>query len=433
MDETRDTAATEAPSARAWLALALLAFIYMLNFMDRQILSVLIEPIRRDIGFTDTQIGLLSGTLFAVCYSLLSVPIAIFADRSNRVRIVAASCLLWSAFTGISGLATTFAMLAVARVGVAVGEAGGVAPSLSLISDFFPPKKRMIAISLFMCCNPVGVLVGTTGGGLIAAHWGWRAGFLAAAIVGIAVAPVLLMMVREPVRGRFDAPATRERRTTFVQTLKLFVRLPSLAGLVVACIFYAALSVGFLTWMPALLIRGFGASVSDVALYYGPVVGISLIIGTLLSGMAVSRFERHSITAYALVPAAALVVCAPLLWFAFMSSDWRIMIVWLAVPIALMNFVIAPALALVQHLAPADARSTASSLLMMSMSLVGVGIGPLLIGFVSDHLAAEHGTQSLRHAMIVVLVPAAILTSLLLCFVARGLTRDRLRTGTVTF
>lgn len=422
-----DEAAGLRPAKGAWLALGLLSLVYMLNFMDRQILSVLIEPVRREIAFTDTQIGLLTGTLFALCYSALTVPIAMLADRRNRIRIVAAGCFLWSLFTGLSGLATSFAHLAVARLGVAFGEAGGVAPSLSLLGDLFPPRRRVLAIAVFTCFSPVGILIGTTAGGLIAAAWGWRAAFLFAAALGVLMTPILLLCVREPLRGRFDPPATKAERTSFGQTLGLFAKLPSLAWLAVACAAYAMVGNGLLTWMPALLMRGYGASVRDVALYYGPLVGISLITGTIASGVVVSWLERRSIRAYALVPAGAMALCTPLFLFALSSDDWQSMLGWLFLPIALMNFVIAPALSLIQHLAPADARSTASALLMLVLNLVGIGLGPLLIGMVSDALAASEGVDSLHIAMTTVIGPLMVVTVLLLLMVARHLARDHQR------
>lgn len=415
------------PAKGAWLALGLLSLIYMLNFMDRQILSVLIEPVRKDIAFSDTEIGLLTGTLFALCYSALTVPIAMLADRWNRVRIVAAGCFLWSLFTGLSGTATSFIHLAAARLGVAFGEAGGVAPSLSLLGDLFPPRRRVLAIAIFTCFSPVGVLVGTTAGGLIAAAWGWRAAFLFAAALGIVMTPILLLCVREPLRGRFDRPTVKTQRTSFGETLALFAKLPSLAWLAITCGVYAMVGNGLLTWMPALLMRTHGASVRDVALYYGPMVGISLIVGTILSGVVVTRMESRSIKAYALVPAGAMALCAPLFLFALTSESWQSMLLWLFVPIALMNFVIAPALSLIQHLAPADARSTASALLMLVLNLVGIGLGPLLIGMVSDALAASEGTRSIHIAMMTVIGPLMVATVLLLLMVARHLARDHQR------
>lgn len=422
---TNDIGAQPAPVSGRWIALAILTFVYMLNFMDRQILSVVIEPIKREIAINDTEIGLLTGTLFAIIYSFITVPIALLADRTNRLKIVAAGCMLWSIFTGLSGFATSFLHLALARIGVAFGEGGGVAPSLSILSDLFPPKRRVIAVSLFTSASPLGVLVGTMAGGYIAAVHGWRWTFYAAGIVGIITVPILLLLVREPKRGTFEVTKrSSEKPTTFLETISLFGRLPSLKWLAISAGLFAAIGNGLLTWMPALLMRGFGMEVKQVALYYGPLVGLGLAVGTWGSGAVVGWLGPKSIRSFALVPATAMVLCAPFFAFAMMSDDWQTTLVLLALPIALVNAAIAPTLTLVQDLAPPDARSTASALLMMVLNFVGIGLGPLIVGIASDWLQPTMGSESLRYALVFSLVPTMLVCAGAFLMVARHLPHD---------
>lgn len=410
---------------RPWIGLGILMFVYILNFTDRQILAILIEPIKREIPMTDTQIGLLTGTVFAVFYSIITIPFAMLADRKNRVRIVASACFLWSIFTGLSGFATSFAMLAVARIGVAFGEAGGVAPSLSVLGDYFPPKKRVLAIAIFTTASPLGILAGTLIGGLAAAQFGWRAVFIGAAVLGILMVPILLLATPEPPRGIYEPKGLkREQPPTLWWTTRLFFRLPTLALMAMSCGLFAMVANALITWMPALLMRSYGMTIQQVALYYGPMVGIALMLGLLFSGSIISWFGQRSPRAYPLVPAAAMIICAPTFALALSSSSWQMALALLFVPVVLINFVVPPSLALVQNLAPANARSTASALLMLVLNLVGIGLGPLVVGTVSDALLPSYGDLSLRYAMMFTMAPIMLLTAFVLFLASRHVTAD---------
>lgn len=410
-----------------WVGVGLLTLVYVLNYMDRQILAVLIEPVKAEIALTDTEVGLLTGTLFAIFYSFITIPIAMLADRTNRIRIVAAGCFLWSIFTGLTGFAGSFAALALARIGVAFGEAGGVAPSLSVLGDYFSPRRRVIAIALFTCSSPMGILAGAMAGGLISAAYGWRMVFIVAAVIGIVVAPILLWLAPEPPRGNFERRAIPAKAPSLGETIMLFFRLPTLGWMAIACGFFAMIGNGLITWMPAVLMRGYGAGPQDIALYYGPVVGISLMIGLFSSGTIVSWFAQRSMRAFATVPAIAMLISAPLFALALTADTWQMVLVWMFVPVALINFVVPPALAAVQNLAPPEARSTASAILMLVLNLVGIGLGPLLVGVVSDSLSAEMGDDGLRYAMIVSLVPVMLATAATLLLAARTVVRDHER------
>ncbi|MFM5953189.1 MAG: spinster family MFS transporter [Novosphingobium sp.] len=406
-----------------WIGVILLTLVYVMNFLDRQILAVLIEPIKAEMRLSDTQVGLLTGTLFAVFYSCITLPVAMLADRWNRIRIVAVACFLWSAFTVLTGLATSFALLAVARIGVAFGEAGGVAPSLSLMSDYFPPTRRVLAVSLFTCATPMGLMLGVVGGGLIANAYDWRVAFYIAGGIGLVLAPLLYVLGPEPPRGNYE---TRPRGAAmpFMAVARLFVASPTLRWMALASGLFAISANALVTWMPALLMRGYGASPQQVALYYGPLVGVALMIGLFASGGIIARFAHRSVRAFALVPAVATLLCAPLTGVALMADSWQSVLMWSAIPIALLNFPVPPLLTVVQNLAPPEARSTAAAMMMMALNLTGIGLGPLLVGAMSDLFAADQGGDSLRLAMIFTMVPVLVLTALALLMASRTIAAE---------
>ncbi len=234
MTETRThrvaspAAGPPASGAYPYLVVFVLAVAYMLNFVDRQLLSILVEPIKADLGLNDTQIGLLTGLMFALFYTFFGIPVALIADRSHRVRLIALSCAVWSLFTALSGFAKGFASLAAARIGVGIGEAGCSPPSYSLISDYFPPNRRGRALALYVLGIPAGSFVGVALGGWIADAFGWRAAFFILGGAGLVFAPILLTVVREPARGRLDetaGPETPQRGSVF-ETLAYFWRSP---------------------------------------------------------------------------------------------------------------------------------------------------------------------------------------------------------------
>ncbi|MCR5881148.1 MFS transporter [Phenylobacterium sp. J367] len=285
------------------LALVLLTAVGTTNFMDRQILSVLAEPIRQDLGLTDTQLGLLTGLAFAFFYAIMGVPAAMLADRTNRVRLVGLCCMVWSFFTGACAFANSFVHLAFARFGVGVGEAGGTAPSLSILADYYPPRMRPAIIGLFTANGPLGVFVGASFGGWAAAEYGWRTAFLLVAGVGVIASILLMLFVREPARGGLDpVPRTPMKPQPLGATAKVFISRPTLRWLVVASALAAFVSTGMLAWIPAYLMRVQGMPLTEVAKWFGPAAGICFGIGIAGGGLLVNWASRHSLKAYAWIP-----------------------------------------------------------------------------------------------------------------------------------
>jgi len=381
-----------------YYVLAMLLATYTISFIDRQILAILSEAIKADLQLSDTQVGLLTGFTFALFYTVFGIPVAWLADRTHRVGVIAVSCTIWSLFTALCGLAGNFWQLALARVGVGIGEAGGSPPSFSILSDYFEPRERTMAMAVFTLGSPIGLMLGSALGGWVASEWGWRAAFYVVGIPGLIIAPLLFFTVKEPLRGRLEAGAgaAKPPAMSFGATLRLFVQKPSLFWLAVASGLSAFVGWGILNWTPAYLIRVHGVDVGTVAAWYSPIIGISMMIGIWGSGWVVGKLSARSPRAYALVPAAAFLIALPFFLGALATPSWPIALMLLAAPSALYMVYVAPALALLQNLVPASARSTASSILLLVLNLVGMGGGPLFVGMISDALAPTLGVESLR-------------------------------------
>jgi len=406
------------------LALLLLTAVGTVNFVDRQILSVLAEPIRQELHLSDTQLGLLTGLSFALFYAMMGVPAAMLADRVHRVRLVAAACLIWSGFTGACSLAGSFWQLALARFGVGVGEAGGTAPSLSILADYYPPSRRPAVIGLFTCNGPLGVFVGASLGGWAAEQFGWRGAFVMVAGIGVVAALLLALFVREPVRGALDpAPSTPAAPAKLGPTLALFMSRPSLRLLLLASGLSAFVSYGMLNWIPAYLMRVQHMPLAEVARWFGPAAGLCMGLGIWGGGALVNWLGKRDLRAFAYVPGLAVLVTAPTLALAVMANSWQTSLLLMLVPMVACTMFTAPVLALVQNLMPVNARATATALVLLAFNIVGLGGGPLVIGMVSDALAASGAETPLRTALICA-TPVAVLSALAYWAVTRVVGRD---------
>ena len=303
-------AADRALAAQRGVALVMLFLVGTINFVDRQLLSVLVEPIRAELHLTDTQFGLLTGLAFALFYAGMGVPVAYLADRWNRVRLIAAACLVWSAFTALTGQVSSFVQLALIRFGVGAGEAGGTAPSLSLVSDLFPPHRRPFAVALFQLNGPFGVFVGSAFGAWAAVHLGWRGAFLVMGLAGVVIAPLLVWAVREPARGQMDAAGSAVSNVPLRETLAMFVRSPSLRLVLLGNGLSAFVSYGILNWVPAFLMRTQHMPLPAMGQWFGPAAGLTFGIGIFGSGWLVSRLASRDPRAYGYVPALASLAIA---------------------------------------------------------------------------------------------------------------------------
>lgn len=417
------------PGVRAWAVLAALCFVYVLNFLDRQLLSILAKPIQDELNVTDGQIGLISGLYFALFYCLLAIPVGWLADRSNRVRVLSFACALWSAATVACGLSTNYAQLAAARMSVGVGEAGGVPPSYAIISDYFPPGTRGTALGLFNLGPPLGQAFGVAFGASIAAAYSWRSAFVALGIVGIATAFAVWLFVREPARGGLDAPATGKApaaalpQAHFWTTCRKFFTHPVLLRVALACGATQFVTYAILNFTTLFLMREKGMTLQEVAVYYALMIGVTICAGMLVSGRLIDHFAPRSRTAYAWLPASALAVAIPFFIGFAWAPGWKLALLFLAVPMMLNYFYLSPSVALVQESVQPHERVLAGALLLLVMNLIGLGLGPTFLGAVSDYFRAEHPAHSLQMAFYS-LVPFYVLAVVSFLWLARALKRE---------
>ena len=399
-----DTAPAQTPEGGLgrypWIVAATLAVVYTFNFLDRQFLSVLAEPVRRDLHLSDTQLGLLTGLMFALFYTGFGIPVAALADRVNRVRIIAVAYALWSLFTAACGMATGFGTLALARIGMGIGEAGGSPPSYTLISDYFPPERRGIGLAIYSLGVPMGTLFGAMSGGFIAAAFGWRAAFIGLGAAGLLLAPLVLLVVREPPRGRYDTAEARAEPADPLAALIAFSKRPELLFTAVAAGLTAFLGYALLNWSPAFLMREKGMTLREVAVWYALVSGLSAAFGSWASGMLVDRLGKARPSAYALVPGIAVLISLPFVLAFIFAPTWPLALACLVVP-AIMNIAyLAPCLAVVQNAMPPAQRGVAGAFLLFVLNLIGLGGGPVFVGMMSDHFKPQYGVHALKAALV---------------------------------
>lgn len=420
------TAMHARPDARAWSALGILCFVYVLNFLDRQLLSILAKPIQDDLGITDGQLGMIGGFYFAVFYCVLAIPVGWFADRTNRVRVLSFACALWSAATVACGLSTTYAQLAFARMSVGIGEAGGVPPSYAIVSDYFPPGTRGTALSIFNLGPPIGLALGVAFGASIAAAYNWRWAFIYLGAVGIVAALIVIVFVREPVRGGLDHGVGRANANTkaeFWPTCRMFFADPVLRAVSLATGATQFVTYALLNFATLFLMREKGMTLGEVAAYYSVLLGVSVSAGMYISGRMIDRFAPRSKSAYGYLPAIALALAIPFFIGFVWAPDWRLALAFLALPMCLNYFYLSPAVTLVQEEVQPNERVLAGALLLLVMNLIGLGLGPTFLGAVSDYLQPSHPNNSLQLAFYT-LVPFYVLAVLLHLWLARVLKRE---------
>jgi MFS family permease len=422
------TTTPKAGKVYRYLVVGLLAVVYTFNFMDRQIMSTLAEPIRKDLGLSDTAIGALGGLNFAIFYTTFGIPVAWLADRYRRVWIMAAACTVWSIFTAACGKATNFTQLALARVMVGAGEAGGSPPSYSLISDYFPAKERGTGLALYSLGVPLGSMLGVLYGGHVAAAYNWRIAFYAVGLPGIVLAIIMLLIVREPKRGALDevtlgadahAPAP-----PVGQVIAAFFANRTLLCVAIACGISAFAGYAMLNWNPPMLMRVKGATLKEVSTYYGWVIGITGVIGTFLAGWLADKLGAKDRRWYAWIPVIAFTLSLPALAGLIWAPTWQIALAFIAVPALLNNMYLAPALAVVQNAVPPGQRTMAGAILLFVLNLIGLGGGPIFVGKVSDMAKPQFGDHSLLvgYAALAPVIVIAIIAHLI---AASSIARDK--------
>jgi MFS family permease len=380
-----------------------LLLVYILNFLDRQIINILAEPIKGELGLSDTQLGLLAGPAFAVFYAVLGIPIARYADnaKTNRVWLISVCLAVWSAMTALCGVAQNFVQLALARIGVGVGEAGCTPAAHSLIADSVPAEKRSSAIAFFGLGIPIGGLLGLIIGGVVNDQYGWRMALMLVGMPGILLAFVLPLLIRDPRRcadsAHFNtADSPMKAKLSIKDAVREVFASKAYLYVFIAASFTAFLSYGKGLWTISFFIRSHGLSTTEAGLAMAVALGISGIIGTWLGGKMADVFgkrdKRHILT----LPAIGMAIAAPILFAGYWAEDWRIAVALLILPTILNSAYYGPAYGCVQGLVRPEARAIAASLVVFGQNLIGLGLGPLLFGVLSDWLQPMAGDESVR-------------------------------------
>lgn len=399
--------------------LVMLTLVYVFNFVDRQLLVTLQESIKKELNLSDTQLGLLSGFTFAIFYVTMGIPVARLADKGNRKNIVAISLSIWSAMTALSGLAGNFIQLLLARIGVGVGEAGGSPPAHAMISDYFPPQKRSTALSIYSAGIYFGILIGFLMGGYLNQQLGWRNAFLVLGIPGVVFSLVFYITVKEPRRGATDGGSNKTIEThSFsvvmkrLYTTKTFMYLAIGAALHVFCIY------GLLNWANSFLVRLHGMTKLDAGRSLGLVLGIGGAFGSFGGGWLTDYFGKKNTRLYLAIPAYAIILSILFAAVGLLIPGNFLSILCIGFCASLQSAYLGPSLAVTHSLVPASMRAVASAIFFLAINLIGLGLGPLTVGFLSDLLKPSLGNESLRWAMSSIIIVGIIATSLF--FVAAG-------------
>lgn len=430
MSEVAKPAAAPSAGYRVWV-LIMLFVVYAFNFLDRQIISILAIPIQQELGLSDRQLGLLGGIAFAALYSTLGVPIAWLADRTNRTWIITISLTVWSGFTALCGFAQSFWQLFAARVGVGVGEAGGVAPSYSLIADYFPPNSRARALAIYSLGIPIGSAFGVIAGAQIAGgalgeRLDWRAAFIIVGLAGIVIAPLFKLTMREPVRGGLDkkpeapkpvapadtgsaegaeatspaaAPADAPKAPSFFDVLGVLSKKPSFWFMVLGASFSSMMGYGVFFWVPSFFARSFEIGIIETGWYFGAILLIGGTFGILLGGILGDLMGKGSKKMFALVPAIAFFLTFPMYVAGTLAPSPLVGALLFIIPTGLGLAWLGPTLSAFQHLAPPNMRSMASAIFLLINNLLGIGVGVYVLGELSTLLTPTFGNEALRYSI----------------------------------
>jgi predicted MFS family arabinose efflux permease len=393
------TTRTERPGYPA-LVLTMLLIVYTFNFLDRQILGILAKPIQASLHLSDAQFGAIGGTAFAILYSVLGVPLALLADRVGKTRVIAGSLVVWSGFTALCGTAVGFWSLFLSRLGVGVGEAGGVAPSYALIADYFPVERRARALAIYSMGIPIGLGSGVLLGAYIAALVNWQTAFVTVGIAGILVAPVFLWLVRDRPR-----PAAIADASPVLSVIPILARKPAYWLLSVGAGCSSMAGYGLALWVPKIIAVHYGWTDNHDLIKVGQFMGSLLLIGgttgIFLGGVLADRLGTLDRAWYARIPAIAWLITAPTFMLGLFTPYPMFAWFLLLIPNALNTLWLGPIVTAAQHLAPSRMRAGASGTFLLVNNLLGLGLGPLLMGVLSDALKASYGADSLRYAAII--------------------------------
>jgi len=371
---------------------------YTLSICDRMILSILFPDIKVEFGLSDTQLGLLGGISFALFYATMGLPIARLSDQYSRKRIIIASLVIFSIMTALSGMAAGFISLLLFRIGVGIGEAGVNPASHSLIADYFPPKRRGFAMATLMMGGSLGMILGFVGGGIVAEHYGWRVAMIAVGVPGLLLALLMAKLLKEPGRGTFETQAPTSPPPIFTTAVTMWQN-PAMRHLIAGSVAAGLMSYGLTQWLPTFFMRTHDLSQSQTGMLIAGVFGISGAIGALVAGKLFDRLAvrgfQYGMWMLAIVPFFTM----PFFIMGLLVDDLTMAIVLFIIPGFAANYALGPTLAMVQTLSPVNMRGVSSAIKMLCLNLFGMGLGPLLVGVLSDFLSPRYGEDALSVAL----------------------------------
>jgi MFS family permease len=406
---------SEAGASRSYrnYVLFILTLVYAFNFIDRQIIGILSPFIKADLGLDDAQLGWLKGIYFALLYTVMGIPIAWLADRYSRVNIIAISLTLWSGFTAASGLAANYMQLAIARIGVGIGEAGGSPPSHSIISDLFPKEKRAGALAIYSLGIPFGVMLAFFASAffLQGGSADWRTVMYSVGIPGILLAVLLKLTVKEPKRtATLVVEEAQVAKPSVKSSLKTLLKIPTWWGMALGISFGSFGNYAISTWIIDYYVRAFaGLDITQLLIVFGIINGTAYALGVWLGGYIADKWGKTNKKAYALLPAIALIIGVPAFYVSLQVQD-----LWLSVGLmALLLFTsgsyLGPSFAMAQTLAPLNVRAMSTALFFFVLNIIALGGGPTLTGIISQALVPSLGeTEALRQSLLYLVVPYAL-------------------------
>jgi len=412
--------APAATSPRRYYVLAILTTVYALNFLDRTIFNVLIEPIKKEFALSDTTMGLLAGFGFVLFYSLLGIPIARVADRVSRRNIVALAFAFWSAMTFLCGLASSVTTLALARIGVGIGESAGTPASQSLLADLFDKNERPRALGIYAIGTYLGVFLGYFIGGWVNQHYGWRTAFFAAGLPGIALAALLWLTIAEPKRGAMAESFVPE---PIGPTLRFLATQPSFVIVLIGFCLTSYTNYATAAWIPPFLARVHHLSSAEIGTYAGTFKGLCGIAGTLAGGLVVGQISRRDDRWKLWAPAIMSGLAGPVFALCMLTPSFVAMIAALAATSFLVGFHLGPIFAIAQTVARPSMRALASALVLLTATCFGQGVGPLAVGMINDALKDSFGADAVRYSLLSA-AATTMLGALLFVWAARFIRAD---------
>ena len=402
--QVADAIADDVAIKRRSLTLGLLTLTYFFSYMDRQILAILQELIKKDLNLSDTQLGMLTGLAFAVFYAGLGIPVARLADRMNRKNIITISLTVWSAMTAACGLAQNFLQLLLFRIGVGIGEAGSSPPSHSIIADLYPPEKRASAMAVYSLGVVLGTAFGTMIGGTVAHYYGWRIALFAVGIPGVLLAFFVWKFVAEPRRGLSDVAKVAESETmpTLREGFAVMWRNKAAVHIVIGVTLTSMIGYGLAAFGPSYMQRSLDMTLLQIAWIVAPILGVVGAASTIIGGRLADRLaKRHGMHSQSWMVAVLKLIALPFALAFYWLDSWELALSAYVIALLFQNSYLGPSFAMIQSLAPQKVRALWAAITLLVINMVGLGIGPVAVGRISDALYPTYGEDSLRYAMLV--------------------------------